>query len=120
MISDKILYDKQIELDVKQMFQLKLSEKMFLITLYTCLETTLQVSEIVDKIFCWVLFFAFFILLDFWRGEASTAIRFFGHPLRSLLIVSFFDFTNYARKSMTAFWFCYVLYIAPSPERTRI
>ena len=53
---------------------------MFLITVYSCSKTTLQASEIVDKVLCWVLFFAFFILLDFWRGEAGAAIRFFGHP----------------------------------------
>ena len=40
MISDSILYDKQIELYVKQMFQLELFECFFLITVYTCLEIT--------------------------------------------------------------------------------
>ena len=50
MINDNILYDKQIELHVKQMFQLETVRKFFLkITVYTCLEITraktiLQVS----------------------------------------------------------------------------
>ena len=77
MISDNILYDKQIELYVKQMFQLELFECFLKITVYTCLEITraktiLQVREIAsaDKVLCRVLFFALIMLFDF----------FFGHP----------------------------------------
>ena len=40
MISDNILYDKQIELYVKQIFQLELFECFLKITVYTCLEIT--------------------------------------------------------------------------------
>ena len=77
------------------------SNVFFKITVYSCLEITLQVSEIVDKVLCWVLFFALVILFR-WK-EFSVAIRFFGHPFevvariflstqknkRPLLMVSF-------------------------------
>ena len=78
MINDNILYDKQIELYTKQMFQLELFECFLKITVYTCLEITraetiFQVGEIVDKVLCWVLFFALIILFDF-----------FGHPFEAV------------------------------------
>ena len=83
MISDKILYDKQIELYVKQKFQLELFE-CFKITVYTCLEITraetiLQVSEIVsaDKVLCMVLFFALIILFDFFGHPFEVVARIF-------------------------------------------
>ena len=83
MVSDNILYDKQIELYVKQMFQLELFE-FFKITVDTCLEITraetiFQVSEIAsaDKVLCWVLFFALIILIDFFGHPFEVVARIF-------------------------------------------
>ena len=88
MFSDKILYDKQIELYVKNVSIKTVRIECFFNYAVYCSKTTLQASEIVDKILCWILFIAVFILLDFWRGEAGTAIRFFGHPFEVVARIS--------------------------------
>ena len=76
------------------MFQLELFECK--IGVYSCLEitrveTTLQASEIVDKVLCWVLFFVFFILFDIWRGKFSIVIGFFGHPIEVYICMNVFE-----------------------------
>ena len=63
------------------MYQIKLFECFFKITVYTCLEITraetiLQLGEIAsaDKVLCRVLFFALIMLFDFFFGHLFEVV----------------------------------------------